>query len=337
MSKINYIYLVIILVFVGVYSAVYIVDEREQAVVTEFGKPVKTVTEAGFYFKIPFIQKVMKFDKRVLEWDGAANEIPTNDNKYIYVDTFARWKISDPLQFYKATKDESNAQSRIDDIIDGAVRDEISTRYMPEIIRSSDRINVNNDEVGEVSISGARHEIMQNIYENVSVKTNIKFVCASDEKTSCNPDGDLSECPDSSKDSCEENSRYLNLGIEVLDIQIKRLSYTSQVQQKLFARMISEQLEIAEEYRAKGQGIKLEILGNQIKREKEILSEAYRTAQEIKGTADAVATRIYANAYGQDPGFYAFYKTLETYKKTLDPSTVFILSTDSKYLKFLEN
>ena len=254
------------------------------------------------------MQTVSKFDKKILQWDGAANEIPTKDNKYIFIDTFARWRISDALQFFKSAKNEMLAQSRLDDVIDGAVRDEISNRYMSEIIRSSNRdMETYESEIGNNNVdedilrTGARSKIIESILVNVSDK--------------------LSE---------------LKLGIEVVDVQIKRVAYNLQVQEKLFNRMISEQNMIAEKYRAQGQGSKQEILGKQIQKEKEIVSSAYLKSQEIKGKADADATKIYAEAYSKDKEFYEFFKTLETYRNTLDPSTLFILSTDNKYLKYLE-
>ena len=257
-------------------------------------------------FKLPFIQTVIKFDKRVLEWDGSANEIPTKDNKYIFIDTFARWKISNPLQFYKSARNEMLAQSRLDDIIDGAVRDEISNRFMSEIVRSTDRqMGVYDSEVDggseEVLKEGARKLIIKSILASV-----------------------------------EKKLQELNIGISIVDFQIKRMSYNRQVQDKLFNRMISEQNMIAEKYRAQGQGSKQEILGKQIQKEKELMSSAYLKSQEIIGKADAEAMDIYAKSYGKDADFYNYYKTLETYKKTLDPSTLFILSTDNKFLKFLE-
>lgn len=292
-------------------NSFFIVTEKEQAIKIEFGKPVGgPIVKSGLHFKVPLIQTVIKFEKRVLEWDGIANEIPTKDNKYILIDTFARWKISNALEFYKSAKNEMLAQSRLDDIIDGAVRDEISNRSMGEIVRSSDRkmeIYISDvkgsDEASdeELAITGARKDIIQSILNKVSSKL-------------------------------EE----LNMGIEIVDVQIKRVSYNKQVQTKLFNRMVSEQNMIAEKYRAQGEGKKQEILGKQIQKEKEITSGAYLKSQRIKGTADAKATEIYAKAYGKSPELYNYYKTLETYKKTLDPSTYFILSTDNKYLNFLE-
>jgi len=307
---------IFLIIVVGVvilgFGSIYTINEAEQAVVTQFGKPVGgAITDAGIHFKTPIIQTVIKFDKRILEWDGSANEIPTLDNKYIFIDAFARWRISDALQFYKSAKNEMLAQSILDDILDGAVRDEIANRTMVEIVRSSDRVmviqdvesssvNVNNKVIEDFSAKGARLEIVESILESVSKR--------------------LLE---------------LKMGIEILDVQLKRINYTRQVQEQVFNRMISGQNQIAEKYRAQGQGKKQEILGMQVQRKKEIISGAYLESQKIKGEADANATRIYADAYGKSPEFYNFIKTLETYSNTLDSSTQFILSTDNHYLKYL--
>jgi len=290
-----------------VLNSFFIVNEKEQAIITQFGKPVGDArVESGLYFKLPLIQTIIKFDRRILEWDGAANEIPTKDNKYIFVDTFARWKISNPLQFYKSARNEMLAQSRLDDIIDGAVRDEISNRFMSEIVRSTNReMGVYDSELkdtsDEIIKEGARKAIIESILMSV-----------------------------------ESKLEELNIGISIVDFQIKRMSYNRQVQDKLFKRMISEQNMIAEKYRAQGEGRKQEILGLQHQKEKELISSAYLKSQEIIGKADAEAMDIYAKAYSQDADFYNYYKTLETYKKTLDPTTLFILSTDNKFLKFIE-
>ncbi|SVB26969.1 uncharacterized protein METZ01_LOCUS179823, partial [marine metagenome] len=251
------------------FGSIYTINEAEQAIVTQFGKPVGgAVTEAGIHFKTPIIQTVIKFDKRILEWDGSANEIPTLDNKYIFIDAFARWRISDALQFYKSAKNEMLAQSRLDDILDGAVRDEIANRTMVEIVRSSNRVmvvqdvesssvNVNDKVVDDHSAKGARLAIIDSIFKSVSNRL-----------------------------------VDLNMGIEILDIQLKRINYTRQVQEQVFNRMISGQNQIAEKYRAQGQGKKQEILGMQVQRKKEIISGAYLESQKIKGEADANATRI---------------------------------------------
>ena len=307
----NYLNIIGVALIIVIMNSFFVVTEKEQAIKIEFGKPVGgPIIDSGLYFKIPLIQTIIKFDKRILEWDGIANEIPTKDNKYILIDTFARWKISNALEFYKSAKNEMLAQSRLDDIIDGAVRDEISNRSMGEIVRSTDRkmeIYISDvkgsDEASdeELAKSGARKDIIKSILDKVGSKL-------------------------------EE----LNMGIEIVDVQIKRVSYNKQVQTKLFNRMVSEQNMIAEKYRAQGEGKKQEILGKQIQKEKEIVSGAYLKSQTIKGRADAKATEIYAKAYSKSPELYNYYKTLETYKKTLDPSTYFILSTDNKYLNFLE-
>ena len=237
--------------------------------------------------------------------------MPTKDNKYIYIDAFARWEISNPLKFYKAAKTERMAQSLLDDIIDGAVRDEISNRNMGEIIRFSDTImetgeqgddDMNNDQYEENDkyVTGKRLEIISSIIANVFEK--------------------LTE---------------LDMGINIIDIQLKRINYNKEVQEKLFHRMISGQNRIAEKYRAQGQGKKQEILGSQIHKKKEILSNAYLNSQKIRGKADAEATQIYADTYGRSREFYNFIKALETYENTIDSTTTLILSTENPYLKFL--
>ena len=301
----------VLLVFILINS-MFIINEAEQAVVTQFGKPVgDPILDAGLKFKIPFIQKVIRFEKRILEWDGAANEIPTKDDKYIFIDTFARWKISDPLTFYKAAKNERNAQSRLDDVIDGIVRDEISNRTMEEIIRSTGRSMETYEDEPTAGTTGARQGIIENILTNVSAKL-----------------------------------QDLKMGIEVLDVQLKRIDYNKQVQAKLFNRMISEQNMIAEEYRGQGQGRKQNRLGEQIRDEKEILSEAYMKSQKIRGNADAYAIDRYSQAYEQRDKdnninqdaieFYEFLKSLDAYEKIFDSSSRLILSTDSDFFKYLK-
>ena len=306
--------LILLLVFIIIgFNSIYIVNEREQVVVTQFGKPVGgSITDAGLHFKTPLIQRVIKFDARILEWDGSAKEIPTLDNKYIIIDAFARWRISDALQFYKSAKNEMQAQSRLDDILDGAVRDEIANRTMVEIVRSSNRVMVIQD------------------VESSNVNSNYKSSNESKKK------GARIEITDSILKSVSNKLIDLEMGIEIIDIQLKRINYTPEVQEQVFNRMISGQNQIAEKYRAQGQGKKQEILGMQVQRKKEIISGAYLESQKIKGDADAKATQIYANAYGKSPEFYKFIKTLETYKHTLDSTTQFIMSTDNPYLKYLE-
>ena len=310
--KSTILYITLIVIAVVGFSSIFIVDEKEQAIVIQFGKPVTSgITDAGLYFKIPIIQQILRFDKRILEWDGNAKQIPTKDDKYIFIDAFARWRISDPLQYYKATRDESRAQSRLDDILDGIVRDEISNRMMTEIIRSTDRdLKISDEDQSETSMQaekdirtdlpGARLDIISSILKSVREK--------------------LTE---------------LQLGIEVVDVQLKRINYNKEVQGKVFNRMISRQNQIAEKYRALGQGKKKEILGKQVHKKKEIRSNAYLLAQSIKGEADAKAIKIYADAYGRSPEFYNFIKTLDTYTNTIDSTTQLILSTDNPYLKYM--
>ena len=313
MKQTIFLIITLAVLFLG-FGSVYIINEAEQAVVTQFGKPVGgAITEAGMHFKTPIIQTVIKFDKRILEWDGSANEIPTLDNKYILIDAFARWRISDALQFYKSAKNEMLAQSRLDDILDGAVRDEIANRTMVEIVRSSNRVMVIQDV--ESSTVNLKNKIIKDL-DSKDVGARLKIV-------------------ESILESVSKRLLDLNMGIEILDVQLKRINYTKQVQEQVFNRMISGQNQIAEKYRAQGQGKKQEILGMQVQRKKEIISGAYLESQQIIGEADAKATRIYANAYGKSPEFYNFIQTLATYSNTLDSTTQFILSTDNPYLKYI--
>jgi membrane protease subunit HflC len=307
--------LVIVVILLG--TSLYILNETQQAIITQFGKPVgQPVTTAGIHLKVPFIQKVIVFDKRVLEWDGNPQEIPTLDNKFIYIDTFARWRISDALAFYKSNRSEMVGYSRLDDLLDGAVRDEIANHTLPEIVRSSARPmsivavesadlvpEEDSTEVEDLDIPGARKKIIENIATNVGKK--------------------LAD---------------LNLGIEVIDLQVKKVDYNTEVQKKVFDRMISEQKRIAEKYRAIGQGEKQRILGKQSQKMKEILSGAYLEAQAIRGKADGQAVKIYADAYNRTTDsrdFYKFLRTLEAYQATIDSSTTLILSTDNEFLQYL--
>ena len=304
----------IVVIVIGLYASLYTLNEAEQGIVLQFGKPVGgAVTDAGLHMKIPFIQNVLRFEKRIMEWDGDANEIPTADNKYIYIDAFARWRISDALNFYRSARNEIMGQSRIDDVIDGAVRDEFSNRVMTEIIRSTDRVMMIHDEETQ------DETMVQN---------------ASEQREELRP-GARQDIVDAILETVVQRFDNLDMGIEVIDIQVKRINYNPQVQSKLFSRMISEQNRIAEKYRAQGQGKKQEIMGMQIQRKKEILSGAYLKSQTIRGEADALAVNIYAESYNQAPEFYNFMKALETYKTTVDSTTKLILSTDNRYLRYL--
>ena len=310
--KSTILYIILLAIAVVGFSSIYIVDEKEQVIVLQFGKPVtSSITDAGLYFKIPLIQVIERMDKRILEWDGNAKQIPTKDDKYIFIDAFARWRISDALQYYKATRDENRAQSRLDDILDGIVRDEISNRMMTEIIRSTDRdLKISDEDQNDSNMSAEK-----------DIKTDL-------------PGARLAIVASILK-SVQEKLIELQLGIEVVDVQLKRINYNQQVQGKVFNRMISRQNQIAEKYRALGQGKKQEILGKQVHKKKEILSNAYLKSQAIKGEADAKAIKIYANAYGEASEFYNFIKTLDTYKHTIDSTTQLILSTDNSYLRYM--
>ena len=287
-------------------SALYVVDETQQVVITEFGQPVgKPITRAGLYIKKPFIQKVNYFEKRLLTWDGSPTQIPTSDKKYIWVDTTARWKIVDSLKFLQSVGSERAAQARLDDIIDSATRDRITSTSLYEVVRNSNREFVvtevfvqKEEEIGEVT--KGREYVSREIL----------------------------------KEAAKVVPQY---GIELVDVRIKRLNYVEEVRQKVYARMISERKRVAEQYRSEGQGKKAEIEGMREKELQKITSEAYKRAQIIKGRADAEAIKIYAQAYSKDPEFYSFLKTLETYEKTLSGDSVIILTTDSELYKYLKS
>jgi len=290
-----------------VLDSAYIVSETNQVVITQFGEPIGgAITSAGLHFKMPFVQKANYFDKRWLEWDGDPNQIPTKDKKYIWVDTYSRWRISDPLVFFQRVRDERGAHSRIDDIVDGETRNEIAKFDLIEIVRTSNRpFEITEDaallDFSEVvgKIQTGRDKIAKLILEN-SAKITPTF------------------------------------GVELKDVQIKRVNYVDEVQRKVFDRMIAERKRIASKYRSEGDGKSAEIRGQKERELKRIISEAYRKAQETKGKADAEATKIYAQAYNLDPEFYQFLKTLETYRAALEKETWLILSTDSEFLKYLK-
>lgn len=299
-----------VLLLLVLSASTYTVDETEQVIILQFGKPVgEPITEAGLHFKLPLIQDVITFDKRVREWDGDENQIPTSDKKYIWVDTFARWRIVSPLKFYQSVNNERNAQSRLDDIIDSATRNYVSENLLIEVVRNSNReLQITIEEAEGFGLENATDLAIEKGRENIT-----QLILAK---------------------AAETMPQY---GIELLDMRIKRMNYIEEVRQKVYERMISERKRIAEKFRSEGQGRKAEIDGEREKEMQRITSEAYRTAQEIKGKADAEATRIYASAFNRDPEFYSFIQTLETYKSTLDKkNTTMILSTDSDFLRYLK-
>jgi len=297
----------VIVALIILADAVYIVSETNQVIITQFGEPIGgAITSPGLHIKAPFIQKTNYFEKRWLEWEGDPNQIPTKDKKYIWVDTYCRWRISDPLVFFQRVRDERGAQSRLDDIVDGETRNAIAKYDLIEIVRSYNREFEITEETSLLDLSEViieikvgRERIAQIILENAS-KISPQF------------------------------------GVELKDVRVKRVNYVDEVQRKVFDRMIAERQRIASKYRSEGDGKSAEIRGRKEKELKRIQSEAYRKAQEIKGKADAEATRIYAQAYNLDAEFYQFMKTLETYKTSLDTSTWLLLSTDSEFLKYLK-
>lgn len=308
------------------FSCFFTVQEGHQALVTQFGKPVGgPYNQAGLYFKIPFIQEVHMFDKRLLKWDGKPNEIPTRDKKYIWVDTFARWRIVDPLRFLQTVGTETGAASRLDDIIDSVVRDMVSSNLLVELVRSADW---NPTPPSDSPLAKVAPPLLP-----------------PPEAAGGQTPGDASTEPTEVKVGRQLITRAmlteaakltLQYGIELLDVEIKRINYVETVQKRVFERMISERKRIASQYRSEGEGEKARILGTMEKELARVRSEAYKTSQETRGQGDAKATSIYGQAFGQDPQFYSLFKTLETYKALPADKTEFVLSTDGDYFKFLK-
>jgi membrane protease subunit HflC len=305
----------IVIAVVGLFlllAAAYTVDETEQVVVLQFGKPVgEPVTKPGLHFRMPYIQEVRRFDKRLLTWDGDPNQIPTRGREFISIDTTARWRIVNALQFLKSVRDEAGAQSRLDDIIDSVVRDMISSTELTEIVRSE-----------------AWEEHAQRIQEDEMVNSEVEG--------DLDPDVNVGR-EQLTRDILKEASRGMpeKYGIELVDVRIKRLNYIPEVRKQVFSRMTSERQRIAEQFRSEGEGEAYRIRGETAQVEAEIRSEAERKAEVIRGEADAEATRIYNEAYASDPEFYAFVRTLESYRNTISSKAVLFLSTDSDYFRYL--
>lgn len=298
----------IIVIFL-LFTAAYTVDETEQVVVTQFGRVIgEPITSPGLYFKLPFIQSTNYFSKNLLDWDGDPGQIPTLEKTYIWVDTFARWKIVDPVKFFQTVNNAVAALGRLDDIIDPAVRNFITSYRLIETVRTSNReldtfeIGLEDIQKGQkatYTITTGREKITQGILEQARPK-------------------------------------LAGFGIELVDVKIKRINYVEQVRKSVYGRMIAERKQIAEKFRSEGLGESRKILGEKERDLKVITSEAYRLAQEIKGIADATVTKLYAAAYGADPEFYSFTKTLDIYQTALDDSSTLVLSTDSVFLKYLK-
>jgi membrane protease subunit HflC len=295
-----------LLALIVVWSTLYTVSETEQIIITRFGAPVgRPIVEAGLHAKLPFIQEVNRFEKRWLEWDGDANQVPTRDKKYIWVDTYARWRIADALQFFQRLRDERGAQSRLDDIIDGETRNVIANNNLLEVVRSSNRAFEKGDEVEDVVGEEAAREVL----------------VGRDKITRRILERAAQVMPD--------------YGIELVDVQIQRINYVNDVQAKVFDRMISERKRIADRHRSEGQGKSAEIRGKKERELKVIESEAYRQSQEIMGRADAEAAAIYAAAYNRDRELYRFSRTLQTYRDTIDEESWLLLSTNAELFRYL--
>lgn len=298
----------ILIVVVLISQTAYIVKETEQVVITQFGKPMgEAKTRPGLHVKMPFFHQTNYFEKRYMEWDGDPNQIPTKDKKFIFVDTYARWQITDPLQFFKRLTNERGAHSRLDDIIDGETRDYIANHNLEEVVRTSNRTPIPSGSVGEevgdtlINIEVGREAIQKMILESA-------------------------------------NSRVKDLGIVILDVRIKRITYVEEVRTQVYERMKSERYRIADKFRAEGQGEASKINGEKERDLKTIQSQAFRKAEEIMGNADARATAIYASAYNQSTqarDLYSFVKSMETLENTFDTATSVILSTDSELYRYL--
>ena len=298
---------VIVAFFIG--QSVYVIDQAEQGIVVQFGEPVgEVVTEPGLHWKLPFIQNVRRFDKRILPWDGDVSQVPTLGREFILVDATARWRIADPLKFLRSVRDETGARTRLDDIIDSVVRDIISGTDLEEIVRSADWA------------------------------VDVKLL---DEEGVAREDVDL-EKPKKGRGRLEQEIRVAaskqtpELGIELVDVRLKRINYIDSVRAQVENRMVSERQSIAARFRSEGEGRSQEILGEMQRELRTIRSEAERQAAEIRGKADAEATRIYGQSYGADPEFYAFMRTLESYQ-AMGENTTLMLSADSEFFRYLES
>jgi membrane protease subunit HflC len=292
-------------------GAFYVLEEGQQAVVLQFGRPVGTpVTEAGLHFKIPFVQEVRRFEKRLLIWDGDPNQIPTAGREFIWVDSTARWRIVDPLKFLESVASEAGARSRLDDIIDSVVRDMVSSNPLVELVRSSTWETPKEEVLEEAS-----KEVVEELKKEITLGREglTRAVLAVVRKIA---------------------PQY---GIEVVDVRIKRLNYIESVREKVYARMISERKRIAARFRSEGEGRSAEILGNMERELREIRSTAYKQVQEVRGKGDASATKIYGDAYGRDKEFYAFSRTLENLKESKSGNSVLVLTTDSDYYRYLKD
>ncbi len=299
--------LVFVVLVVG--KPLYTVDEREQAIILQFGKFIGVETEPGLKWKMPFIQNVEFFPKNLLEWDGTPGQVPTRDKTFIWIDSFARWRIVDPLEYYKTVRTETSARERLGAIVEAVTNDFITSNTLIEVVRSSNRLMKAEDIVAEgmlaqvtklATVKLGREQMTRGILEQVREKMS-------------------------------------PFGIDVVDFRIKRINYVEDVRKKVYERMIAERKQISQQFRSEGMGESKRIEGEKQKELRRIQSEAYRTVEEIKGKADAEATRIYAEAFNRDPEFYSFITTLDLYKKAMDEKTSIIMTTDSELFKYLKD
>ncbi|NLV24881.1 MAG: protease modulator HflC [Deltaproteobacteria bacterium] len=303
-------FVLLIFVLLVAQGGFYVVEEGEQAILTQFGKPVGGVKRPGLHFKIPFIQEVHRFQSRILKWDGDPNQIPTKDKRYIFLDTTARWRIVDPLLFYKTVATEFGALSRLGDILDSVVRDAVSGHLLVELVRGKD---YKHPEGGSEALEAIE---IEGVPVDVSTLVGREEILA----------GILNKARESTPE----------YGIELIDVQIKRINYVDQVRQRVYERMISERRKVASQFRSEGEGEKADILGQMDRDLKKIQSEAYRESVTIRGAADAKAAAIYADAYGRDGEFYSFTRTLEAYQKAVRENGRLVLSTDTEFYRYLK-
>ncbi len=307
MKSKGFLIIIAAVIVILVYNGAYFVDETEQVIITQFGRIVGSPKiDPGLKFKLPFIQKANVFPKNLLGWDGDPGQIPTLDKTFIWVDTFARWKIVEPIAFFQTVNNRFNAIGKLNDIIDPAVRNFITSHSLIEAVRNTNR-EMDTLEIG----LDAREQ--QTTYAVDVGRANITKGILTQAQTKLTP-----------------------FGIELVDVKIKRINYVEQVRNSVYGRMIAERKQIAEKFRSEGKGEARKILGEKERDLKKITSEAYKTAQELKGTADAESTRIFAEAFGRDPEFYSFMKTLELYGEALGKDSELVLSTDSDFFKYLK-
>lgn len=318
--KTQYIILIIIVALgaMGFAASAFVVDETEQVVVTQFNKVVgEPITEPGLKFRIPFIQRPNYFLKNIQEWDGEPGQIPTLDKTYIWVDSFARWRIVNPIAFFETVTERMLALTRLDDIINPAIRNAVTSNHLIETVRNSNREMTSLEEdidagQGEVDAGKEIIDPAEYTIQTGREKLSREILAAAQPK-------------------------LVKFGIELIDVKIKRVNYVQKVRDSVYQRMIAERNQVAEKIRAQGRGEAFRIAGDKEKDLKLIQSKAYRTAQEIKGRADAEATKIYAEAFNRDPEYYSFTKALEVYQTSLDNKSKLVLSTDSEFLRYLKD